>query len=821
MREPIDRPHAESSLPPMPHPGKPPRPSRATLRALEFPSLLAVVGRLAASDLGREKVLALEPHADETSLIAHRRRFEEVSRLLGGGRLVPSQEEPLRPVLDRLGTGHHGSSGADLIFLASMLKAVHQARERIRHAEPPCPELLAEDEGLGDLTDLEGRIGRALDPRGEVRPDASPRLIQLRQKIHRLRDGLYRELRSYVQENRENLSEETVPLRGGRLVLTLQAGARGKLSGLTHGRSGTGRSFYFEPLSVVEDNNQLQQSSEDEEAEKQRILAQLLAWAQEVRPEVERYAGFLAQLDLLQAAQRFGELTGGRMVELCGGDQLKLRGARHPLLEPRLASLREEALGQAGHEEAVVPLDVELSGERRILVITGPNAGGKTVALKTTGLLVLANLCGLPVPADQGTRLPWTPGLVATVGDDQDLLADRSTFSGRLLRLREVWETASEGTLVLLDELGSGTEPEEGAALAVSLLEALLERSSLGIITSHLLPIATAALDLPGATCAAMEFDGETGRPTFRLVPGPPGGSEALALARRLGLPSPWLERAEELLGEEHRDLRRLLAEVEELRRELVERRGSLEGEVRDARRLRQRLQDQETELRQERKTLAGKLRRELEEFRLQTTMKLRDEVEKLRQGLHRGRRKGLEGEAVQRLFQESPTFSEAEEDTLAAGPLVVGQPVRHKTLAWRGILEKLVGDRAEVRASGKRLRCRAGELVPAAAADLPGASRRAQRRSFRDDLVGAEAPSEINLIGQRVEPALKELDAFLDRALLASRAEVRVIHGHGSGRLRRAVREFLRGHGAVSSFRPGGDREGGDGATLASLGAD
>ncbi|MCB1036533.1 MAG: Smr/MutS family protein [Acidobacteria bacterium] len=794
--------------------------SEATLRALELPSFLAVVAQLGSTDLGRERIRNLIPHGSEASLLEHRRRFEEASRLLGGGALVPSFEEPIRPVLSRLGTGHHGSSGADLVFLLSMLRAVRQARQRIESAEPACPALTAVLEDVPSLEDLERRISRSLDPRGEVRPDASPRLVELRQRIHRLRDVLYRELRDYVQENRDSLSEETVPLRGGRLVLTLQSGARGKLAGLTHGRSGSGRSFYFEPLAVVEDNNRLQQSTEDEDAERQRILAELLAAAQEARPALDRNASFLAELDLLQAAVRLGELTAGRMVEICAGDRLRIVSGRHPLLEPSLARYREEALGQAGHEGVVVPLEVELSPERRILVVTGPNAGGKTVALKTTGLLVLANLCGLPVPAGKGSRLPMASHVVATVGDDQDLLADRSTFSGRLLRLREVWETASAGSLVLIDELGSGTEPEEGSALAISLLEVLLDRSSLGVITSHLLPIATAALELPGASCAAMAFDAATGRPTFRLVPGPPGGSEALALARRLKLPAAWLDRAEELLGEEHRDLRRLLSEVEELRRELAERRESLDAELGDAKLLRQRIQEEEAALREERKALAAKLRRELEEFRLATTRKLREEVEKLRSSVSQGRRRGLEGEAVQRLFEEAPSFSGEEEDGSAEGPLVVGGPVRHRTLAWVGTLEKLDGDRAEVHSSGKRLRCRAEELVPASARELPGAPRRAKRVGSGNDLsLAVSAPEELNLIGMRVEPALGELDTFLDQALLASRQQVRVIHGHGSGRLRQAVREFLRSHRAVASFRPGGEREGGDGATVALLG--
>ncbi|HSC21418.1 MAG TPA: hypothetical protein VLC07_06795, partial [Solirubrobacterales bacterium] len=564
--------------------------SAASAAALELPSLLAVVARLAASDLGRDRLLGLTPAEDEADLLTRRRRYEEANRLAVGPPLVPDFEVPIGALLTGVETGRPPLEGIDLVRLADLLQASRAAASRIAAADPPAPELGSVARALPDLSDLLRRIDRTLDRRGEVREDASPRLASLRGQIRRVRDQLYRELGDFVTRHKDDLSEETIPMRGGRLVVVLQAGARGRSGGLVHGRSATGKSFYFEPLAVVESNNTLQQSVEDEEAERRRILAELIGLARASLADLHVHAAFLGELDLLQAAGRFAELAEGRLPEVAARGELRLLAARHPLLDGRLAELRLEALGHAGHAGEVVALDLEFRPDRRILVVTGPNAGGKTVSLKTAGLLATAAQCGLPIPAAAGSRVPCLARVVATVGDEQDLLADRSTFSGRLLRLKEAWEEAGPDSLILLDELGSGTDPEEGSALAVALLEGLLERGALGVITTHLTQLAAAALELPGASCAAMEFDPETGRPTFRLVPGPPGGSEALALGRRLGLPREWLDRAEARLGSEHRDLRRLIAEVERVRGELAEARDRLSTEAADAETLRRRL---------------------------------------------------------------------------------------------------------------------------------------------------------------------------------------------------------------------------------------
>lgn len=793
--------------------------SAATAQALEFPSLLAVVSRLAASDLGSALILDLRPFAEEAALHEHRRCFEEAARLVSERSLVPDFDAPLGELLRRLATGRPPLEGLDVVRLADLGKATRTAVGRLREAVPPCPALERRAAGLPGLDPLLHRIERTLDRRGEVREDASPHLAALRGQIRRVRDQLYRDLGDFVSDHRDELSEETIPMRGGRLVVVLQAGSRGRSAGLVHGRSGTGKSFYFEPLHVVETNNNLQQSVEDEEAERKRILNELLAAAREALPALGAHAEFLAGLDLLQAAVRFGERCGGRLPEIGPRHDLRLAAARHPLLDPSLGDLRAEALGQAGHSGTIVPLDVELSLQRRILVITGPNAGGKTVALKTVGLLALAARCGLPIPAAPGSRVPFVGQVVATVGDDQDLLADRSTFSGRLLRLKEAWEAAGPDALVLLDELGSGTDPEEGAALSIALLEGLVEKQSLGVVTTHLTQLAAAALEMGGASCAAMEFEAETGRPTFRLVPGPPGGSEALALARRLGLPAQWLDRAEARLGSEHRDLRRLMAEVERVRSELAGARDRLEVEAGDAEKLRRRLAGELAALEEERKVVGKRLKGELDAFRRETTERLRGEVDRLREKFAEGKRRGLEAAAAEELFAAAPSFSHAaDSEEQPAGPLVVGAPVRHLGLGWQGTLEKLEPGRAEVSVKGKRVRVRPEELGPAGAA-RPDRTDRSDLRSGRRDLDEAiSVPAEINLIGQRVEPALEELDVYIDRALLASWREVRVVHGHGSGKLRQAVRERLRSHRGVASLREGAPNEGGNGATVVTL---
>lgn len=794
------------------------RASEPTVRALEFDSLRLVAAEFAANDLGRLALSSLVPFTEASELRRSLAMTAEVEVLLDAGALVVGFEEDLGPLGEAFARESAEIGGADLLLLARVLNASQEALARIRAEGDRFVALREAYVDVPDLADLVRELGKRLDERGRVRDNASRRLEQLARKSRKMRQGLYDKLGRFAAGHQDNLAEETVSVQDGRLVVLLRSGSKGRLAGMVQGRSSTGRSFYFEPLEFVEDNNELQSNQREEEAERQRILAELLRLVRSHAADLGEHWQLLGDLDVRQALCRLKQAFGGQFVEPQKDEELELVDARHPLLDPLLADHRGRALGQAGHLGPVVPLSLTLTNDRRMLVVTGPNAGGKTVALKTVGLLLLAAHCGFPVPVGIHSRLPFLESIVAVVGDDQDLLAERSTFSGKLLRLREVWHEAHSNSLVLIDELGSGTDPTEGAALGAALIEALADKGPWTLVTTHLTAIAARALDLERAECAAMEFDAGSGRPTYRLVPGPPGGSEALALARRLELPSEWLDRAEELLGPEERRLRRLLHEVETAKRRLDEDRDRLASALEQAERDRGSAAALFEEAQRERAQVSKKLKRELRDFRDEVRRKLAGETERLARELASTSKRSLASRAVERLFEAAPEFEEPPEP--GAKALRAGEAVEHSVLGWRGELLSLDGEKATVGVHGKRVMCSSSELVrsqPKATGEREFRAPVSGRRAAVTD-VPSGVVEELILIGQRVEPALEALDRFLDRALLGSNDSVRIVHGHGSGRLRRAVRDRLAKHPAVGSWRAGDESEGGDGATVVAL---
>lgn len=781
--------------------------SASSLESLEFPQVLALVAALASTDLGRSRVLSLEPVVGER--LEHRRgALEEIGSLLAESLLVQPLDVSVAELAEELAAARPELGGRKLLRWKEVLATAKAAIDRVAEGQPHLHRIVR---GVADLGWLLQRISETLDTRGDVRDDASPALLKLRRRIGGLRKTVYDHLRHVLAEHGELFSDDTTPLHNGRLVLMLRAGDRSRVEGLVHGRSASGRSLYFEPLSAVVSNNDLQEAVTEEEVERRRLLRELGQELLGAREEIEATTDAMARLDTLQAACRFGETVGGRLLEISDGD-LVLVAARHPLLASETRDLRRAVLGSPGHVGGVTPLDLELVGDERVLVVTGPNAGGKTVALKTVGLVMLLTLCGLPVPAMAGSRVPEVTRLVGVVGDEQDLMQDRSTFSGRLQRLREAWQAAGPESLVLLDELGSGTDPEEGAALSVALVERLVAKGTGSIVTTHLMPVASAAAEMSGALCASMEFDRKTHSPTFRLILGPPGGSEAIALARQLGLPEEWLTRAESLVSEEHGKLQRLLADVESTRAEIEGEKEAL-GQLRqEAAAERQALATQRKGLEEDRRRLGARMKRDLDAFRRRVRGRMDEEVATLREQLATGRKRDITRRAVDRLFEQAPEFEPGEGRT--ADAIGLGDRVRHVEHTWTGRLEKLEGDEATVSVQGKRVRCAVQQLrlLPAEA------PRRAPRVEVSHD--GADVPIELDLVGQRVEQALEKLDRYLDRALLVPHREVRIVHGHGSGRLRRAIRDHLADHIAVEASRPGRTHEGGDGATVVRLGS-
>ncbi len=825
--------------------------SAATSEALEFPSLLAVLAGFASTDIGGRAVRAIAPETDRDEIERRRVRYAEIAREVErDGVLVPSLDGLLDLCSHLEGDGR-GLGGPELLDLAAAIEASEEVLGRLESLDAT-PQCAAEVEALrrmeadaaeavppgqhgGGCAGLASRLRRMLNRRGEVRDDATPRLRTLVRDARRTQASVEASLQAWVREHGNALADDSTPMRGGRLSVLLPSGSRGRLAGLVRGRSASGRSFYFEPSEVVEGNDEIERIASDREVERSRILAELVAQVQVLTPAIVARIDFLAAVDAMQAAARFAVDVDAVLATIASDGPagraplLELRGARHPLLDPRLADRRELALGAAGNRGVVVPLNLKLD-DHRTLVLTGPNAGGKTVALKTVGLLCLMNQAGLPVPAGRDSRLPILDHVVAVVGDEQSVLDEQSTFSARLLRLREVWRRAGPSTLVLLDEVGAGTNPEEGAALGIALLEGLVERGSLGILTTHLTQLAAAALESQSASCAAMGFDPQNGLPTYRLVVGPPGGSQALALARRLGLPPAWLERAEHFLGSEHQKLRRVLERNERLRERLLEREAELARRTAETETARARFETRQESLRAARERLGKALGREVDALRRANRRRL-DEALAALSSTSRGPGKRAFARAAASLHGEldRDLAAAADRASRTAGeidpaperepeepsrpeeqrPLVAGERVRHRSLGWLGELVELRGDQATVLVRGKRVRAPGSDLLTVAGGERPAPGRVRVQRS--------PAPSveaELLLIGQLVEPALDSLDAYLDRALAAGRDRVRVVHGHGSGRLRRAVREHLRSHPAVAGFDPAPPSAGGDGAT-------
>ena len=824
--------------------------SSATSEALEFPALLRVVAGLAVTDAGRRLVYAISPRTDPDEIELRRVRYAEIARERGeGGALVPVLDRELLDLRRQLQTGGRRLGGAALLGLVAVIEASEEVLERLGDHEET-PRLAAEVESLRALeagateTDVTGepigcaalaaRLRRTLDRRGAVRDDASPRLRTLVQDARRTQASVETQVHAYVREHGDRLADDSTPMRGGRFSVLLPSGSRGRLSGLVRGRSASGRSFYFEPSEVVEGNDEMERIAADKEIERARILAELVRQVLELTPAIIARIDFLAAVDALQAVAHFAAQLGAGLAGIAppapdgSAAALELRGARHPLLDPRLAEMRERTLGAAGNRGEVVPLDLALD-DNRTLVLTGPNAGGKTVALKTVGLLCLMTQAGLPVPAAPDSRFPIFDHLVAVVGDDQSVLGEQSTFSARLLRLREVWRRAGPRTLVLLDEVGAGTNPEEGAALGIALLEGLVESASMGVLTTHLTQLAAAALESQAASCAAMSFDPESGLPTYRLVIGPPGGSRALALARRLGLPAAWLERAEHFLGSEHQQLRRVLERNERRRERLLHREAELARLTAATEAERDRFESRQASLQAAQERLGQAVRHEVDALRRANRQRLDQALAELASqprpgkrafaraagGLHRELDRDASAAGDRASAATCEPAARAKPDPASGAtperprPLVAGAPVRHRSLGWVGELQEVSGDRATVLVRGKRVRVAADALQAIARVERAASSRvRVQASS------APAVESELMLIGQMVEPALDSLDAYLDRALASGRERVRVVHGHGSGRLRRAVREHLRGHPAVAGFNPAPPSAGGDGAT-------
>jgi DNA mismatch repair protein MutS2 len=787
------------------------------LDLLEFAKVRQALAGLTVLEAARAAVAELvTPGTDAGEIATRRDQTSELVGLLVGGRsveIVPLADP--RPALERARIADSHLDPAELLQVGLLLRNAAKVRQFFKtHAEAaPLVNRLAG--GLLVLGDLEEAIGRAIGDDGAVRDSASPELRHLRHSLSEMRRRIERKLESLLHnpDLADAFAGDRPTQRGGRLVLPVKATRWTVLGGLVHDRSQTGQTFFVEPPEVVELGNDLQNLAAEEEAEVRRIL---LALTERLRPHLDtlRFSfQVLILIDVLQASARLAhrdDLVPARIA--APGEATELVDARHPILQAALAADRRA--------DQLVPLTLRLERNLRTIAITGSNTGGKTVALKTIGLLALMAQSGLHLPARRAT-LPIFDDVLVDVGDEQSIEQSLSTFSGHMKAIVAVLGRATARSLVLLDELGSGTDPAEGGALACSILQSLADRGATTIATTHLREVKIYCDEHTGMQNAAMEFDLATLRPTFRLIQGQPGQSHALTIARRLGLPDDVFERARSLMSDEHLNLEQLLARATEDRRRLTEELETASHERETAAAERQKLQADLAELKRGRKALLQEAYREASGIVDNTKHEMQQVLREAKEQAAGGQAnvEPLREKVRQRKAAMAKGAAAAEERKRPRVPpeaLREGQTVYLETFRATGIVQDVNQrkGRATVLVRGLAVEVKISDLSlpeesPAeqAAATPVQFSRNAQA-----------TPLEINLIGQRVAEAVEQLDRFLDQACLADYEQVAVIHGRGTGALMRGLREHLKGHRLVASFRSGNQAEGGVAVTVVKL---
>lgn len=824
-----------------------------TLRALEWATVVEACGRRTVTPMGRGQVERLMPLGD-AHVVARLLRLTTEARavLESGGELgtVPLGVPDVRRPVARAGAGGV-LSGEELAGVADALEGIERLRQYLPKVTGPstiAPSLRPWLDRLGDFGELAPAIRRAVAPDGSVLDSASPELAsirtRLRRAIERVRDALENMVRSPLAQTA--LQEPIITHRNGRYVVPVRQECRDMVPGIVHDASSSGATLFVEPMSVVQANNAVRTEQAREEEEIARILRELSARVGQVSAGLADALEAVGELDAIFARARLSLDHRATEPLLNIEGRVVLRGARHPLLAGR-----------------VVPIDVEVGRSFTVLVITGPNTGGKTVSLKTMGLLVLMAQAGLHVPAEPGSEVAVFARVRADIGDRQSVTDNLSTFSSHMRRIVPVLEEADEGTLVLLDELGAGTDPEEGAALGCAILDHLRRSGARVVVTTHLGDLKVMAHSTEGVANASVSFDVETLAPTYVLTIGTPGQSQALAIARRLGLPEAIAEDARDRLGPGRlradalvEDLQRALDaarhRLEEASAAREDARRYLERTRRELERLQARRQEVVQRATEEVEGLARRARLELEALVQQARAAAKerrfDEVRRLRQELSERRRR-LDDQTA-RLVEGTQMPQEAgpEASDLVTEPPpelapelleAIGDPsrVRPGSRVWvralhrPGIVVGTAGPDGQVTVQFGTIRTRVAvsglALLPPATD--PGGDAEARRQGTARGALAegttqvglqkaATISPEIDLRGQTVEEAEAGLARYLDDCVLAGLPKVRVIHGKGTGALREGLRTYLRGERRVQRFYAAGPSEGGDGVTVVEL---
>jgi DNA mismatch repair protein MutS2 len=805
-----------------------------SLQTLEFSKVLERLAGYAAFSASAELARALRPTSElETAL--DRQAVTREARLL----LSVKSEVSIGGARDVRDLAARAARGgvllpAELLDIKATLISARELFRTFERKQEQYPHLCLTAEQLAPPPGLIEAISRAISDRSEILDSASPKLGSIRAEVKIAHERLLSKLQKILQDPRNgpHLQESIITTRNGRYVIPVRAESRGHIRSIVHDQSSSGQTLFIEPLVTVDLNNQWHELQLAERDEERRILSELSDQVGAFAGVLADIVAALAQIDLALMCARYADdlrasepvLSAFRKVgrEKHPGSTIVLYQARHPLLD----------------QEKVVPIDVMLDEQTYSLVITGPNTGGKTVTLKTVGLLVLMAQCGLHIPAQSGSALSIFKNVYADIGDEQSIEQSLSTFSAHITNLVRILRRMDAFSLVLLDELGAGTDPQEGSALARAILAFMVEKRVTNLVATHYPELKAFAHATPGVINASMEFDLRTLKPTYHLMLGLPGRSNALAIAERLGLSAEIIESARSMIDPTELKAEDLLNEIHHQRSIARKARGAADRARFEAEQMRKELALRLERIEDERQAILEKARASQEE----ELNSLRAEMDELRRELTRAHQpldalKPMQDRVESLLVEvEKPVERRVITESGGGRPLRLGDKIRIRSLKMEGVVSALGEDDVEVQLGNLRVRARLNDLERPGLAESESAAAPAPARKKKSSSASAAAPAEakhpagglapspgmeLDLRGQRAEDALEALDRYLESAYLAGLPFVRIIHGKGTGVLRQVVREALAHARAVSSWESGGDSEGGEGVTVAKIHSD
>ncbi len=791
------------------------------LKVLEYHKIIQKLTDFAGSQPGKALCRGLEPSSDITEIRRMQRETSDaVARLFRKGNVSFSGLSDIRGSLKRLEIGS-SLNIEELLRVCTLLETTNRVKSWARSDNSQAVNNEAQEEDsleqmfadLQPLTQLSSEIRRCILSEEEISDDASPGLRQVRRQMRLTNDKIRTQLASYVNgSSRTYLQDAVITQRNGRFCIPVKAEYRGQVPGMIHDQSSTGSTLFVEPMAIVKLNNDLRELEIQEEKEIEMVLASLSGLVAQQTEPLNYNVLILTELDFIFARAQLSRSYNGTEPEFNTEGRIRIKKGRHPLLDPK----------------KVVPVDIRLGDDFSLLVISGPNTGGKTVSLKTVGLFTLLGQAGLHIPAFDHSELSVFTEVYADIGDEQSIEQSLSTFSSHMTNIVSFWEKADEHSLVLFDELGAGTDPTEGAALAIAILSNLHRRNIRTIATTHYSELKVFALSTPGVQNGSCEFNVETLRPTYRLLIGVPGKSNAFAISQKLGLPEYVIEEAKGQISQEDENFEDVISDLEASRLTIEKEQEEINRYKQEIESLKQRLERKEDRLESNREAILQKAREEAQTI-------LREAKEYADDAIRKYNKLGKESDASRKMEQERTKLrekmsgleknmglhaSKKPKKELAAKDLRIGDSVKVLSMNLTGTVSTLPDSRgnlfvqmgilrSQVKLSDlEKLEDEPSVYTKKTVAQRSGGSKVKMSKSY-------SVSAEVNLLGMTADEAIVELDKYLDDAYLAHISPVRVVHGKGSGVLRKAVHQYLRRQKHVASYRLGEYGEGDAGVTI------